>query len=259
MFKLIAIAVVAFIGAIIGFNGFEIVDTGHRGLRITYGEVENESLPEGLYFYNPLSSDIEEIDVRTQVWSSETASYTRDVQAASLDFTVQYNLSQDAAHIMYREVGVDWQNTLVPSIVLGSIKNAIGKWDAVDLIANRDKATMAIEESIKRALAEKHVIVSKFEITGIGYNKDFEQAVEDKVTAIQRAKEAENKTKQVEEEARQRIISAEAEAKSMEIRSQALSQNKGLVEYEAVQKWDGHLPTYMLGEGTMPFLNLGAK
>ena len=42
----------------------------------------------------------------------------------------------------------------------------------------------------------------------------------------------------------------------MEIKSQALARNKGLTEYEAVQKWDGKLPQYMLGN-SVPMINLG--
>ena len=60
---------------------------------------------------------------------------------------------------------------------------------------------------------------------------------------------------QIEEEAKQKLISAEAEAKSMRIRATALTQNKALVEYEAVQKWDGKMPQYMLG-GSVPFINI---
>ena len=83
----------------------------------------------------------------------------------------------------------------------------------------------------------------------------FEKAIESKVTAEQDALKAKNRTVQIEEEAKQKIISAEAEAKSMAIRANALTRNKALVEYEAVQKWDGKLPQYMLGN-TVPFLNL---
>ena len=79
-----------------------------------------------------------------------------------------------------------------------------------------------------------------------------------KVTAEQEALKAKNKTVQVEEEAKQKLISAEAEAKSMRIRATALTQNKALVEYEAVQKWDGKLPEYMMG-GSIPFINMPIK
>ena len=41
----------------------------------------------------------------------------------------------------------------------------------------------------------------------------------------------------------------------MSIRANALTKNKALVEYEAVQKWDGKLPEYMMGN-SIPFINL---
>ena len=41
----------------------------------------------------------------------------------------------------------------------------------------------------------------------------------------------------------------------MAIRAQALNQNKSLVQYEAVQKWDGKMPQYMMGNA-VPFINM---
>ena len=75
---------------------------------------------------------------------------------------------------------------------------------------------------------------------------------------VSEALKAKNKTVQVQEEAKQKVIAAEAEAKSMAIRAKALSQNKSLVQYEAVQKWDGKMPQYMLGN-SVPFINVSAK
>ena len=48
---------------------------------------------------------------------------------------------------------------------------------------------------------------------------------------------------------------ATAEAESIRIQSQALSNNAALVELEAVRKWNGILPQYMMGD-TIPFINL---
>ena len=44
----------------------------------------------------------------------------------------------------------------------------------------------------------------------------------------------------------------------MRIKSNALKTNKSLIEYEAVQKWDGKLPQYT-GGGAMPFINLNPQ
>jgi prohibitin 2 len=216
-------------------------------------------LGEGIYFYNPLTSHIVEMDTRVQRQDGETDTYTRDVQQAAIKYTLNYRLQQNAAHIMYRDIGVEWEQRLIPQVVLGTLKEVVGKWDAVDLIANRDKAGQTAFEAIRENLGERNVEVSRFEITDIAYTHEFENSVEQKVIAQQKAIEEQNRTKQIEEQARQKVLSAEAEAKSIQIRAQALEKNAKLVEWEAVQKWNGVLPQYMLGSGTTPFINLNPK
>jgi prohibitin 2 len=246
-----AVVVLSFAGC-----GIKVVDTGQRGIKTRFGEIVSESLPEGLYFFNPITSNIVEMDTRVQRFDGETDTYTRDVQQAVIKYTLNYRLQQNAAHLVYRDIGREWETRLIPQVVLGTLKEVVGKWDAVDLIANRDKAATTAFESIRRNLADRNVEISRFEITDIAYTREFENSVEQKVIAQQKAIEEQNRTKQIEEQARQKVLSAEAEAKSMQIRAEALEQNAKLVEWEAVQKWNGVLPQYMLGSGATPFINL---
>ena len=235
-----------------------VVDTGTRGVETHFGKVQGEPLPEGLYFYNPLTTTIHAFNVQTQKLAYETSTYTKDVQKSVFKITVNYAV--DPKHIgdIFSLYGKGYADKLIPQVVEGSLKNVVGKWEAVELIANRDKATTQIEEAIRGSLKDKYILVSKVEINNIDFTEQFEKAVEAKVVAIQRASESENKTKQIQEEAKQKVIAAEAEAKSMRIRSEALSQNKSLVDYEAVQKWNGVLPQYVLGSGSTPFINLSS-
>ncbi len=232
-----------------------IVDTGHRGVKVVWGKVQPESLDEGLYFYIPVMSVIKKMDVRVKKYDIETEAYTKDVQQGKLHIVMNYNLEKTKAHEMLENVGADWEDRLIPQAVNGTVKAVIGKWDAVDLIANRSKAQGEIQIMLTDALGGRDVHVTRVEIANIDYTPEFERAVEAKVVAIQTAEQEKNKTVQIQEQAKQRVMSAKAEAESMSIRAQALSQNKGLVEYEAVQKWDGKLPNYMLG-GATPFINL---
>jgi prohibitin 2 len=250
------VAIIAIVVVSVAGCGIKVVDTGQRGVKTRFGEITSTSLPEGLYFYNPITSNIIEIDTRVQRQDGDTESYTRDVQQAHIKYTLNYRLQQDKAHIVYRDVGRDWEQKLIPQVVLGTLKEVVGKWDAVDLIANRDKAGATTFEAMRAKFAERFVEVSRFEITDIAYTHEFENSVEAKVIAQQKAIEEQNRTKQIEEQARQKVLSAEAEAKSMQIRAEALEQNAKLVEWEAVQKWNGVLPQYMLGGGTTPFINL---
>jgi prohibitin 2 len=252
----LAIIVVAVIVLSVAGCGIKVVNTGQRGIETRFGKIVSESLPEGLYFFNPVTSDIVEIDTRVQRFDGETDTYTRDVQQAAVKYTLNYRLQQNAAHLMYRDVGRDWEQKLIPQVVLGTLKEVVGKWDAVDLISNRDKAAATAYDAIAKNLGDRNVEISRFEITDISYTSEFETSVEQKVIAQQKAIEEQNRTKQIEEQARQKVLSAEAEAKSMQIRAEALEQNAKLVEWEAVQKWNGILPQYMLGSGPMPFINL---
>lgn len=136
------------------------------------------------------------------------------------------------------------------------LKNVIGQWDAVDLISNRQKANDAAQAAIVQALGATSVDVTSFSITNFQFSRAFNQAVEAKVIAQQRAQEAQNRTEQTKQEAQQRVITATAEAQSMKIRADALSQNPKLVPWEAVQKWDGKLPVNMYGSAAVPFIDV---
>lgn len=235
--------------------GFAIVDTGHRGVKTRFGEVVSGPLAEGFYIYNPFTSTIVEMDTRVQKWSKETLCYTADIQNVKVNYSLNYRPDSANMANFYKEVGMDWDLKLLPQIVEGKVKEVIGRYDAVKLISDREKANKEMYDLIKSEMELSKIILVNFEITNLNYNDAFEKAVEAKVVAIQTAEEAKNKTVRVQEEANQQIIAAKAEAESMRIRAQALSQNKSLVEYEAVQKWNGKFPEYMMGN-SVPFVSL---
>jgi regulator of protease activity HflC (stomatin/prohibitin superfamily) len=225
-----------------------------------------EGLPEGLYFVNPLTTHIQEIDTRVLKWEDETQAYTRDVQQATLQFVLNYRLDPERAHTVFQQVGADWSSKLVAQVVLEEMKREVGQHEAVDLISQRDTAARRIETNVAALLAKRNVIVTGFQLTNIDYTPEFEHAVEAKVIAQQKAIEEQNRTVQVREQAAQRVetakgnaestvLNAKAEAESISIRARALEQNAKLVQWEAVQKWNGQLPQYMLGN-TVPFVSV---
>jgi len=239
-------------------NPFVMVGPGERGIKIRLGQVQPESYGEGLHFIFPFIQKFKTMDVKTQKNSLTTAVYTKDIQQARITYVINFNVQPDKVNKLFQEVGMDYIGKILTPVVEGTIKDIIGKWNAQDLIANREKATDDILFKLQNQLTEKYINVTDFQMTEINYSDVFERAIESKVTAEQEALKAKNKTVQVEEEAKQKVIAAQAEAKSMAIRAQALAQNKSLVQYEAVQKWDGKMPQYMLGN-SVPFINVSAK
>ncbi len=254
----IVMIALAFVFVSVAASGVTTVSTGHRGVKTTFGKVIGESLPEGIYFYNPFTTHIVEMDVREQKMESVADTYTRDVQQAKIGYALNYFLRKDYPHLMFQDVGDDWAAKLVPQVVEASLKAVIGKYDAVDLIGDRERATREAETAVRAVLAGKGIEIKRLELVNIDYENAFERAVEAKVIAIQKAAEALNNTKRIEEEAKQTVLTAKAAAEAMRIKANALTQNKALVDYEAVLRWNGKLPDTVMG-GAIPFLNIGAR
>ena len=231
-----AIVVFLLIVFLLVFNPIAIVGVGERGVKVTLGKTSPESYGEGVHFVTPFISHMHKMDVKTVKSNISTMAQSKDIQQAKIVYVVNYNLKPEYAPKMYREVGKDYLNVIISPTVEGIVKDVIGKWNAQDIVANREKVASEILSKLREDLGAKYINVSDFQITEIQYSNAFEQAIENKVTAEQDALKAKNVTIQVQEEARQKVIAAEAEAKSMAIRAQALTQNKALVEYEAVKK-----------------------
>lgn len=248
--------VLGFLALVASCSSVTTVETGHRGVKTVFGKVEGDPLPEGIYFTSPFTTAIHEIDIRTQKFEAKTAVYTKDVQTAEVMYAVNYSVKGDQAGELYKTVGRDYEATLIPQAVQGALKNAAGKWEAVDIISNRENVRAEVEKTLSATLAPRGLIVEGFQLTDVQFTKEFDNAVEAKVIAIQKADQARNNTVQVQEQAKQTVISAQADAQAMKIKSEALSQNQNLVQYEAVLKWDGKLPEYMMGN-TVPFVNIG--
>ncbi len=241
-------------------SGCSVIETGSRGLKVRFGKIVSEPLPEGLYFYNPITTKVVQLDCRELKWESKTNTYSKDAQVVEVLYTATYNLERAAVAKTYESVGRYWQQKLMRQTLEGTLKEVVGMYDAVALIQNREEARRTVQTKLQASLATKNVILKSFEFNNLNFDDKFEEAVKRKVIAVEQAKEAKNKTVRVKEEAQQRIIQARAEAESMTIRSKALSQNKGLVEYEAVQKWNGVLPKIVTGgDGAIPFISVSDK
>lgn len=251
------------------FASMETVENGHRGMKVSFGKVDSELLTPGLAFVNPFTTKVVQMNIQTNKWEGESQAYTRDVQQAKILFTLNYNLEPSKVIETYQSVGTDWAGKLVGQVVHESIKREFGQHEAVDVIAQRDKASRAIEAEVKEKLALRSVNVTGFQLTNIDYTAEFEHAVEQKVIAQQKAIEEQNRTVQIREQAAQKVetakgnaeatmLNAKAEAESIRIRANALEANAKLVEWEAVQKWNGQMPTYMMG-GAMPFIQIPTK
>ena len=235
--------------AILSLKGCYTVDAGVVGVKTQWGKIIGGPVEPGLTWVNPIGGDLVKYDCREQRLDLRMDTYTKDVQTATMSITVTYSIDRSKVADLHSEYGRAYAERIITPTVVGITKDVIGQWEADKLINGREQATREIHQQVSGKLASTPVRLGMIVLSNIDYSDVFEKAIEAKQVAMQRAIESQNKTRQIEEEARQKVISAKAEAESMQIRGDALKANPALVPLEAVQKWDGKAPSTLVVGG----------
>ena len=266
----IAIAVLVIIGVVTA-GAVQIVDAGHRGILLHWNAVDTSTFPldEGLHFVTPFADSVVNMEVRTLKYVKSTSSASRDLQTVSTAVTVNYHPAPNSVHILFKEVGLDYENRIIQPAIEEVVKQVTANYNAEELITKRPQVKSDIESEISSRLNTFNIVTEVVSITDFQFSSLFASAIESKVEAEQKAFRAENDLLRIEVEARQHeaqalgiakanIAEAEGEAKAITIINNALSNNPHYLEWLKTQAWDGKLPL-VVGEGGTPFIQIPVK
>ena len=282
--KIIIAAAALVLVLIIGVTCMEIVPTGYTGILTTFGRVEDRTLEAGLHMKTPFQQ-IVNMDNREQKTSFVTQAFSSDIQQVDVTGSINYAINKTNAMNLFKEVGTDYFNKLISPRMLEVTKGVFSKYTAENLVAFRQNLSESIRESLVADLEPYGIHVISINIENIDFTDAFTDAVEAKQVAAQRKLQAEieeaQKTMETQQAAeRQKInaeaeaavakINADAEAYATRVRSEAEAEanrkiaeslTKELISFNEIKEWDGRLPTYVGGEGsmTLPILNLEQK
>ena len=265
--KKVSVIIMAVIAALILIAGsVTVISEGRVGVKYRFGKIVETGMEPGMHLHIPFVESVKKIDVTEQVYIADVSAYTKDTQTVrSLDIQLNYYYNRSELDTIIRTIGIpNVEDKLVAPNIISVLKNEVGKYKAEELIANRSLLEQATQEEISKILNKYGIIVSKISIQDIEFNEAFEQVVEQKVAAEQRALTVQNETVQKEEEAKQQVIAAqaeadatlikaEAEAKANKMLNESLSQN--LITYYKIQAWNGEFPEVM-GNTVNPFVTL---
>lgn len=237
---------------------FTSVSAGHKAVVLRGGKVVRV-LDEGYNYKAPAIESVIEVDVRTQVESTEATAASKDLQTVSTKVAVNYNVLPDKVAEMWNGVGEDYKSIIIDPAIQEAVKAATAKHTAEELITKRENVKDEIMASLKQRLGESgFLMLTQVSITNFDFSNSFNTAIEGKVTAEQTALAAKNKLEQVKYEAQQQVEKAKADAESIRIQAQAITQQGGkdYVQLKAIERWDGKLPAQMIPGATVPFLDL---
>lgn len=269
--NLFIIVLIAIVLLIVLFNSFTVVNEGFIGVKYQFGKIVRSDLTAGLNFHIPFIEEIQQVDIREQIYSVQADAYTSDTQTVDT-LMLKLNYYYDGSRLpeIIRTIGIANVETklLVPNVAKIS-KDEIGKVKAEDLVQNRSTVQNAIYNSLKETLAPQGIVVTAFAIENLSFDDAFEQSIQAKVIAAQDALKMQNKTAEKEEEAKQQVIAAQAQADSQKIQADAeayaieavqkqLKESPDYIDYLKVTRWDGVLPQ-AIGTEVNPFIVLDGE
>jgi regulator of protease activity HflC (stomatin/prohibitin superfamily) len=197
----------------------------------------------------------------------------KDGQVVGTDVGITYHINPDKASILFQKYRKNLEEITdinLRNMVRDGFAERASKM-SIEEIYGIKKADLVneVQADVQAEVKDFGIVIEKvYLINHMRLPPAIENAINAKANAVQLAEQKQNEIVGAQAEAQKEIaaaqgvaqsklIVAEAEAKAIKLKSDALNNSPALVQWQAVDKWDGHLPT--VNGGAMPFINVGPK
>ena len=196
---------------------------------------------------------------------------TREGQHIRQDISVTYNTTQDRAADVFRSFRgapvEDIENTFIRRTIITVAQNAAGQMSLTEIISSkRGDLQAAITPELSAEFTKMGFNLDKVNLGASHLPPAIEAQMQQKMAAQQQAQQAEYELQKQETLAKAAVAQASGDAQSVLVRAKAQAEanhllqqslSQTLVNYRAVDKWNGVLP--QVTSGATPFLDLRGK
>lgn len=218
-------------GALLVNNALFNVDGGHRA--IVYSRLNGVStriFNEGTHFIFPWIDTPIIFDVRAKPRNVASLTGTKDLQMVNITCRVLSRPDVGQLPTIYRTLGQDYDERVLPSIVNEVLKAVVAQFNASQLITQREKVSRLIRENLVRRASRFNILLDDVSITYMTFSPEFTNAVEAKQIAQQDAQRAAFVVDKARQEKQGMVVKAQGEAKSAELIGEAIKKSKDYVE-----------------------------
>lgn len=220
----------------LGYKSVVIIQPGHMG--VVYNRIggldEKARLQEGLNFVVPFFQRANIYDTRVRSQVVNTSSGSKDLQQVQISLRVLFKPNKDKLPTLYRFLGRDYDQRVLPSIVNEIVKAVVAKYNAAELIMLRDTVSRLVKTTLQSRAKDFEIIVDDVAISHIAFSKDYTAAIEAKQVAQQDAERAKYIVEKAEQEKLAIVIKAEGEARSAELIGNAVRENPAFIQLRRI-------------------------
>lgn len=196
----------------------------------------------------------------------------KDGMVVGLPLGVTLRAAEGSAPLLYKTYRKSMDEIIgvnVPQVVRDAVNSESSKVTAETMYGpSKEDFIKRIQTRVQKHFETRGIVVENLYLNGqIDLPGPVVEALNRKIEATQKAQQRENELRQTIAEAEKAkaeaeglkqasILRAEGEAQALNIKGAALRNNPGVVELNAIDKWDGKLPTVTAGNNALPFINI---
>ncbi|OJK03540.1 prohibitin subunit PHB2 [Aspergillus aculeatinus CBS 121060] len=212
------------------------VDGGHRAIKYSrFGGVQKEIYTEGTHFRIPWVETPIVYDVRAKPRNIASLTGTKDLQMVNITCRVLSRPRVDALPQIYRTLGQDFDERVLPSIVNEVLKSVVAQFNASQLITQRENVARLVRDNLARRAARFNIALDDVSLTHLTFSPEFTAAVEAKQVAQQEAQRAAFLVDKARQEKQAFIVRAQGEARSAELIGDAIKKSKSYIELRKIE------------------------
>ena len=179
---------------------------------------------------------------------------TSDGQTVKVDVTVLFRIDPAKASDIWKTIGVNYVDKIVRPLTRSQARMVISRYSAPAIYSEkRQEAESVMQNEIATLFKDKNIILDKLLLRAVNFSPEYSHAIEAKVIAEQKVKQAEYEVLEASQRAQSKIAEAKGLAEAQALQKQSLTQE--YLQLEAIKKWDGKLPN-VVGNSSVPFINL---
>jgi len=213
------------------------VDGGQRV--VMFDQLQGGILPdvrgEGTHFMIPVIQRPIIFDIRTKPREIPSITGTKDLQMVNIKLRVLWRPICDELPKLYRELGTDFDERVLPSIGNEVLKSIVAQYNAEELLSKRAEVSQRIKSEMMERAKTFHLEFDDVAITHLTFGREFMKAIESKQVASQEAERQQWVVKKAEQERQAMVTRAEGEAEAATIITKAMEKTgNGIIEVRRI-------------------------
>mmetsp|Transcript_7022 Transcript_7022/g.10067 ORF Transcript_7022/g.10067 Transcript_7022/m.10067 type:complete len:283 (+) Transcript_7022:59-907(+) len=200
------------------------VDGGERAVMFDQlrGGILPDVIGEGTHFKIPAVQRPVILDVRTKPREIPSVTGTKDLQMVNIKLRVLWRPVIEKLPRLYRELGTDFDERVLPSIGNEVLKSVVAQYNAEELLSKRAEVSERIKMEMMKRAEHFHLTLDDVAITHLTFGREFMKAIESKQVASQEAERQQWVVKKAEQERQAVVTRAEGEAEAAGIITSAM-------------------------------------